>query len=175
MGGRHFRGNVPAAFLSPVPRGLAVLTQAGEVPVPQLPSPRRIAIFNDSAPILSTMRQWCEMHGHGVFSAQVSQMAMPHLNIERVVLTNRSEVVVYDVAMPYESSWDFLDVIRQQPALAGIPFVLTTNNKAALESVVGTTEALQMMGKPAELTALLGAIDTASMFPGLALPQEGRR
>jgi CheY-like chemotaxis protein len=146
--------------------------------VAQLPptSPRRrVAIFNDSAPVLSTMRQWCEMHGHGVFTAQVSQMSMPHLNIERVVLANRSEVVVYDVAMPYDSNWDLLDVIRQQPALAGIPFVLTTINKVALDSVVGTTEALQMTGQPADLAALLAAIDTASMFPGLALPQEGRR
>jgi CheY-like chemotaxis protein len=115
------------------------------------------------------------MHGHGVFTAQVSQMAMPHLNIERVVLANRLEVVVYDVAMPYESNWDFLDVIRQQPALAGIPFVLTTTNKVALESVVGTTEALQMTAKPAERAALLAAIDTASMVPERDLSQEGRR
>ena len=109
--------------------------------MPLLPpnnSRRRVAIFHNSAPTLSTMRQWCETHGHGVFTAQVSEMAMPHLNVERLVLANRAEVIVYDIAMPYESNWDFLDVIRQLPALAGIPFVLTTINKVALESVVGT-------------------------------------
>jgi CheY-like chemotaxis protein len=111
------------------------------------------------------MRQWCETHGHGVFTAQVSEMAMPHLNVERLVLANRAEVIVYDIAMPYESNWDFLDVIRQLPALAGIPFVLTTINKVALESVVGTTEALQVIGKPTDLTELLRAIDTATVAP----------
>ena len=114
--------------------------------MPTLPpsnSRRRVAIFHNSAPTLSTMRQWCEMHGHRVFTAQVSEMAMPHLNVERLVMANHAEVIVYDLAMPYESNWDFLDVIRLLPALAGIPFVLTTDNKVALEAVVGTTEVLQ--------------------------------
>src|SRR6476620_3664421 len=117
---------------------------------PLTPTRRRVAIFNDSASTLSTMATWCEMHGYGVFTAQVSQMAMPHLNVERLVLANRPEVIVYDLAMPYESAWDFLEMMRLLPAVASIPFVLTTNNKAALDSVVGPTQAVQVIGTPGD-------------------------
>ena len=53
--------------------------------MPTLPpsnSRRRVAIFHDSAATLSTMREWCEMHGHAVFTAQVSQMGMAYLDVE---------------------------------------------------------------------------------------------
>jgi CheY-like chemotaxis protein len=132
---------------------------------PLTPTRRRVAIFNDSVLTLSTMAGWCEMHGHGVFTAQISRMAMPHLNVERLVLANRPEVIVYDLAMPYESAWDFLEMMRLLPAVACIPFVLTTSNKVALESVVGPTQALQIIGKTDDRNELLRAIDTAVVEP----------
>jgi CheY-like chemotaxis protein len=121
----------------------------------------RIAVFNDSAPTLSTIAKWCEIHGYGVVTAQVSQMRIAHVDVEEFVAKNRPDVIVFDIAMPYESNWDFLEVIRLLPGLAGIPMVVTTANKAALEDLVGATDALQIIGKPPDLNVLLGRIDTA--------------
>src|ERR1043165_3607630 len=93
----------------------------------------RIAVFNDTSSTLSTIAKWCEIHGYGVVTAQVSQMRHAHIDVETFVAKNRPDVIVFDIAMPYESNWDFLEVIRMLPALAGIPIVVTTANKAALE------------------------------------------
>ena len=134
-------------------------------------SRRRVAIFNDSASTL-------EHHGHvvrdarirRVFTAQVSQIAMPHLNVERLVLANRPEVIVYDLAMPYESAWDFLEddaaALRPWPVFHSFS---RANNKAALESVVGPTQAVQVIGTPGDRHELLRAIDTAGPPPGLSI------
>jgi CheY-like chemotaxis protein len=122
---------------------------------------RRIAVFNDSAPTLSTIAKWCEIHGYGVVTAQVSQMRVAHVDVEQFVKSHRPDVIVFDVAMPYESNWDFLEVIQMLPSLAGLPFVVTTANKLALEDLVGGTNALQIVGKPSDLNALLSAVESA--------------
>jgi len=49
------------------------------------------------------------------------------------------------------------------PALAGLPIVVTTANKNALEDLVGPTETLQIVGKPADLNALLGRVEAATL------------
>jgi len=58
-------------------------------------------------------------------------------------------------------------VIRLMPAMAGIPFLLTTSNKVALEGLVGPTDAYQIIGKPEDLNYLLRAIDSAVLKPSV--------
>ena len=38
-------------------------------------------------------------------------------------------MVIYNVGMPYASSWDLLEAIRMSPALQSQPFVITTPDK----------------------------------------------
>ena len=122
----------------------------------------RVAVLNDSALTLSTIAKWFEIHGYGVATARLSEMRVAHLDVEHFVQTHRPDVIVYDVAMPYESNWDFLDVIRMLPALAGLPIVVTTSNKDALEELVGPTDTLQIVGKPDDLNALIARVEAAT-------------
>ncbi len=127
---------------------------------------RRVAVFNDSAPTLSTMAKWLEIHGYGVVTAQLSQMRSVYLNAEAFIAINRPDVIVFDIAMPYESNWDFLEVLQLMPSVVGLPFVLTTANTAVLEQLVGPNTAMQIQGKPDDLNAMLRAIDAAVLRPG---------
>ena len=70
-------------------------------------------------------------------------------------------MVVYDVPMPYGSSWDLLDVIRAMPSRQSRPVVITTRNKRKLEQVVGRTSAGEIAGQPKDLRRLLKAVETA--------------
>ncbi len=145
----------------PIPAGFhpSVFREKPTVTAPK--AVRRIAVFNDSAPTLSTIAKWFEIHGYGVVTAQLSMMRVAHVDVEAFVATHRPDVIVFDVAMPYESNWDFLEVVRMLPKLAGIPIVVTTSNKAALESLVGPTSAKQIIGKPHDLAELQHLVDTA--------------
>ena len=126
---------------------------------------RRLAVFNDSAQTLSIIAKWFEIHGYGVVTAQISMMRIAHVDVQALVATHRPDVIVFDIAMPYESNWDSLEVVRMLPKLQGIPIVVTTSNKVALESLVGPTSAMQIIGKPSDLGALQRLVDIAFTNP----------
>ena len=71
--------------------------------------------------------------------------------------------MVYDVGMPYSSSWDLLEVIRTtSPALQRQPFVITTPNKRKLEQAVGPTSAIEIGGRDTDLRRVLKAVEAAA-------------
>jgi len=79
-----------------------------ETPEPQnLEKKRRVLVLNDSAPTLSTIGKWCEIHGYGVVTAQLSQMRLAHLNVQRIFADNRPDVIVFDLAMPTRRTGTF--------------------------------------------------------------------
>ena len=67
--------------------------------------------------------------------------------MEQFLSNEKPDVVVYDVAMPYASNWDLLDVIRQLP------------------SVGGKTRTLPIGGGATDLTRLLKAVEKAASTP----------
>lgn len=91
----------------------------------------------------------------------VAELAHAHVEVEQFISEHKPDVVVYDVPMPYGSSWDLLDVIRSMPSLRSLPFVITTRNKRKLEEVVGHTSAIEIAGQPEDMRRLLRAVEAA--------------
>ena len=90
---------------------------------------------------------WLQDQGHHCDTALIADMPHAHEEVGRFILKHRPDVVIYDIGMPYASSWDLLEVIRTTPALQSQPFVITTPNKRKLEQAVGPTPALEI-GEP---------------------------
>ena len=90
-------------------------------------------------------------------------MSQAHVEVQQFINEHKPDVVVYDLPMPYASSWDLLDVIRATPSLHSQPFVITTRNKRKLEQVVGRTSAVEIAGEPEDLRRLLKAVETAGL------------
>jgi CheY-like chemotaxis protein len=91
----------------------------------------------------------------------VAEMPQAHVEVEQFINQHKPDVVVYDVPMPYGSSWDLLDVIRAMPSLQSQRFVITTRNKRKLEQVVGRTSVVEIAGQPEDLRRLLKAVEAA--------------
>jgi len=105
---------------------------------------------------------WFTQRGHHCEAALLSDMPRAHEEVWRFISAHRPDVVVYDVGMPYESSWDLLEAIRMSPALHSQSFVITTPNKAKLEQAVGRTDALEISGRESDLRRLLKAVAEAT-------------
>ena len=120
----------------------------------------RIAVFNNSAPVLRMLCQWLEQHGHQCSTALLPDMPEAHEEVGRFIHKHRPDVVIYDVGMPYASSWDLCEAIRMSPALQSQPFVITTPNKRKLEHAVGSTSAIEI-GLDTDLRRMLKAVEAA--------------
>ena len=122
----------------------------------------RIVVLNDSAPVLKMLCKWLEQHGHHCDTALLADMPQAHDEVGQFIQKHRPDVVIYDVGMPYASSWDLLEVIRTSPALQRQPFVITTPNKRKLEQAVGSTSAIEIGGRDTDLRRVLKAVEAAA-------------
>jgi CheY-like chemotaxis protein len=127
----------------------------------------RLVLFNDSAPVLKMLCEWLQEHGHECHTALLADMRQAQDDVGRFIQKHRPDVVIYDVRMPYSSSWDLLDVIRTAPALHSQPFVITTPNKRNLEQAVGPTSAFEIGGPDSDLRRVLNAVIAAAAGGGL--------
>ena len=105
---------------------------------------------------------WLQRQGHHCDTALLADMPQAHEEVARFILQHRPDVVIYDVGMPYPSSWDLLEVIRaSSPALQSQPFVITTPNKRKLELAVGQTSAVEIGGREEDLRRVSKAVEAA--------------
>lgn len=122
----------------------------------------RLVVLNDSARVLKMLCDWLQRQGHHCDTALLADMPAAHEEVGRFILKHRPDVVIYDVGMPYASSWDLLEVIRTSPALQSQPFVITTPNKRKLEEAVGLTSALEIGGREEDLRRVSKAVEAAT-------------
>jgi hypothetical protein len=70
--------------------------------------------------------------------------------------------MLLDISMPYGPNWDYYGALQQIPETSGVPIIVTTSNKRALEDVVGPSGAIELTGTTANLRDLTAAIMTAT-------------
>src|SRR5918992_1656105 len=61
---------------------------------------------------------------------------------------HQPQVIVFDVSFPYTSNWQHFREFQALGYECRVPVVLTTTNERALTECVGSTEALEIVGKP---------------------------
>jgi DNA-binding response OmpR family regulator len=122
----------------------------------------RLVILNNSALLLKMLCEWFEQRRYHCDTAVLADMRHAHEEVGAFIKAHRPDVVIYDVGMPYRSSWDLLAVIRSASALQSQPFVVTTPNKRKLEQAVGRTPAIEIGDRDADLLRVLKAVEAAT-------------
>ena len=122
----------------------------------------RLAILNNSAPVVDMLCGWFKKHGHHCVSALLSDMPNAHADVPRFIAKHKPDVVIYDIGMPYESSWDLMEAVRTGPKLEAQPFVLTTPNRRKLSKAVGPKDVIEISDQQSDLGMLLDAVRAAA-------------
>src|SRR5690242_312667 len=94
-----------------------------------------VAVFNTSKDTTDLLRVVIERAGYVVITAFTNALRDGEIDLEAFMRQHRPEVVVYDIAIPYEENWRLFQHIRDSPACAGVRFVLTTTNVGQLEAI----------------------------------------
>lgn len=83
------------------------------------------------------LRTALEREGHIVVTAFTHALRDGKTDLEALMRQHQPRVVVYDIALPYESNWRLCEHIRSSPACDGVAFVLTTTNASQVAGMVG--------------------------------------
>ena len=112
------------------------------------------------------LQAWFESRGMRCITTAIREFRMGHEDVAAFLVKHEPSVVVFDIGLPYEPNWDFVQVLRQIPEIGRVPIVVTTTNKVVLERLVGPTDAFEIVGKPYDLDALADAVLAAAANGG---------
>jgi DNA-binding response OmpR family regulator len=127
------------------------------------PSDVVVAVFNTSADTTDMLRVVLEHAGFVVVTAFTTEIRDARIDLEAFMRQHRPQVVVYDIAIPYEQNWRLFQHIRASPACEGVHFVLTTTNVRQVEKVAGSEHTLhEIVGKPYDLDEIVRAVKDAA-------------
>ena len=132
------------------------------MPLPTSKDEPVIAIFNASEDTVDMLTVFFEQQGFRAVGR--TWPALQPLDADVAVSFMREHqphVIVFDVSFPYEPNWQRFRDFEALGDHHQVPVVLTTTNVRALTEWIGSTDALEIVGKPYDLEQLLAAVRRA--------------
>ena len=125
-----------------------------------------IAVINSNEDTVEMLRTCLNTHGFtSVVTAHVREIRDGATDFLEFVRTHQPHLFVYDISIPYDRNWRFLDFLRSSDVMKGRAVVVTTTNKAALDKMVGPNEAMEIVGKPYDIEQIVGAVKRTLGLP----------
>jgi DNA-binding response OmpR family regulator len=124
--------------------------------------PPVVAVINTSPDVVDMLRLALEHAGHVVVSAFTHEIREGVVDVGQFVRQHDPSVVLYDIAPPYDSNWQFFLHVRAMESMQGRAFILTTTNVRHVGKLAGKDETLlEIVGKPYDLDRIVKATDEA--------------
>jgi CheY-like chemotaxis protein len=120
------------------------------------PAHLKVLILDNSADIVELLSTDLQCRGCAVTTASVSAIRHGEIDGARLIEAAAPDVVVFDVALPYEANWRVATDLQSDPRVR-MPFVLTTTNALAVRRLIGR-DLIELVGKPYDLDTLYSAI-----------------
>ena len=117
------------------------------------------AIFNTSPDTVEMLRIALSMAGVVSVSAYTFQLRDGTVDISAFMEQLHPDVVVYDIAPPYDLNYQLFVHLRSTPGLRACPVLMTTTNARYVQQLVGPDHHVyEVIGKPFDLDAIVQAV-----------------
>ena len=122
-----------------------------------------IAVINSNEDTTEMLRQVLQHAGFSsVVVGHVTEIKRGQEDFLKFLAVHNPRVFVWDIGIPYEENWRFTQLLVSNEKMRGRIVILTTTNKRALDSLVGHTEAIEIIGKPYDLNQVVAAVKRAA-------------
>lgn len=129
----------------------------------QTSRPIVVAIVNTNPDIIRLLRVSLERAGFVAFAIHIEDIKTSAANVKSMLEEHDPQVIIYDLAPPYDQTWRFLDHLRTSTEFKGRKFVLTSVNVGAAQQEVGKEEAVhEVIGQDADILEVVRAVKEAS-------------
>lgn len=121
--------------------------------------PLVVMIVNTSPDTVELLRIVLENAGFMVVSTYTHALREAKVDIEALVRQYQPELIVYDIAPPYEKNWREFLTTAAMPVLKGINFLITSTNARHVKEIAGEDKTIyEIVGKPYDLGLLVQAV-----------------
>jgi DNA-binding response OmpR family regulator len=128
-----------------------------------------VAVINSNDDTVEMLRLALQHHGFAaVTTSHVEQIKAGEVDFPAFLAEWDPAVIIWDIGIPYDDNWRFLQLLRTSEPVKGRSFVVTTTNKRALDGMVGPNDALEIIGKPYDLDQVAAAVRHALASRGEA-------
>src|SRR3954466_3723360 len=100
------------------------------------------AIFNSSPDIVDMLRRAFEPAGIVTVSVLTHQIREGVVDIDAFLRQHNPNVIVYDIAPPYDANWQLFRHVCGMDAMRGRKVVITSTNARHVEELVGRDETI---------------------------------
>jgi DNA-binding response OmpR family regulator len=133
-----------------------------------------VAVVNSSDDTTEMIRVCLQQHGFtAVVMAHVPEIKRGTTDFLEFIDTHDPRIFVWDVSIPYEQNWRFARMLMELESMKDRVVIFTTTNKRALESLVGPTDAIEIIGKPYDLEQVMRSVERAAHALGYPAPTSG--
>jgi DNA-binding response OmpR family regulator len=109
-----------------------------------------VAVINTNDDLVQSLRKVLVDEGYYVVTGHIGDLKSGRQDFSAFLNAHRPAAVIYDIAVPYEDNWTFLQTLLKLPETNEPIFVMTTVNKRVLEERVGKTDAIEIKGGHAD-------------------------
>ena len=121
-----------------------------------------VAVFNSSPDTIEMLRVVLQHAGFVVASAFTYQLRDGVVDVASFMKQHQPDVVIYDVAPPYDANWALFLRLRQNPAMCDRQFVVTSTNAGYVQQLAGRDQRVyEIIGKPLDLDNIVRATKEA--------------
>jgi CheY-like chemotaxis protein len=121
------------------------------------------AVINSSPDTIDMLAAPLRQAGFHVVSTYTFDIRDGRVDLAAFMTEHRPNVVIYDIAPPYEANWELFDRLRSTPAMSQVPVVITSTNARHLETLAGSDQQIyEVVGKPYDLDRIIQAAKEAS-------------